>query len=96
MSRVSMCSPLETSLKLHTSFHIFIFHFSGSPFKAQPQNMEPSNSRVQELREAAVGKRSYTNAWMQGTYAPPQMAGQQQRFSRPPSVVRDFYKNSAA
>ncbi|CCD61515.1 Armadillo repeat-containing protein wrm-1 [Caenorhabditis elegans] len=61
--------------------------YSGSPFKAQPQNMEPSNSRVQELREAAVGKRSYTNAWMQGTYAPPQMAGQQQRFSRPPSVI---------
>lgn len=57
----------------------------GSPFRPQPMNMEPSNSRVQELRDAAVGKRSYTSDWMQGSYVPPNH--QSQQIQRAPSMI---------
>lgn len=61
-----------------------------SPFRAQPQNMEASISRVQELREGAVGKRSYTNDWMQGSYIPP---NPNQQYQRAPSVVGSTISN---
>uniref|UniRef100_A0A8R1IUK7 Uncharacterized protein n=1 Tax=Caenorhabditis japonica TaxID=281687 RepID=A0A8R1IUK7_CAEJA len=51
--------------------------------------MEPSNSRVQELRDAAIGKRSYTNEWMQNGYGPPAAAaaGPGAAPIRPPSMI---------
>ncbi|PIC42282.1 hypothetical protein B9Z55_009408 [Caenorhabditis nigoni] len=61
-----------------------------SPFRAQPQNMELSNSRVHELREVAAGKRLRTNDWMQG-YIPPNP--QQQQFQRPPSMIGSTVSN---
>ncbi|CAP28772.3 Protein CBR-WRM-1 [Caenorhabditis briggsae] len=62
-----------------------------SPFRAQPQNMEPSISRVHELREGAAVKRSYTNDWMQGNYIPPNP--QQQQYQRPPSMIGSTISN---
>ncbi|EGT39828.1 CBN-WRM-1 protein [Caenorhabditis brenneri] len=66
----------------------------GSPFRAQLQNMEPSNSRVQELRDAAAGKKSYTNDWMNSSYMPPNGGQpQQQQYQRAPSMVGSTISN---
>ncbi|CAI2348152.1 unnamed protein product [Caenorhabditis sp. 36 PRJEB53466] len=43
--------------------------YPSSPFRAQ--NMEPANSRLQELREAAIGRRAQMSGWMQNGYGPP-------------------------
>lgn len=47
-------------------------------------------SRVQELREGYVGKRSLTNDWLQGSYIPP---NPNQQYQRAPSMVGSTISN---
>ncbi|CAB3402062.1 unnamed protein product [Caenorhabditis bovis] len=57
---------------------------ASSPFRPQPQNMAvPANERVQQLREAAIGKQNYMQQWMGSGYNMPSP----QHSNRPPSMM---------